>query len=211
VRRAACLLVLTALTACGDDPSPADERAEQLRSLAEDEGLGDDVAEVLELAARGIDATFQVSYPGEEGTSIVVSQSPPNRRVDVVAGQRILESRVVRDDVGYHCAPPPDDPGGQLDCTRRETTLDAPGAFTEQALEAFAGELAETGDEVELRVEERTIAGVPASCLVAAPARGSPETICFSDEGAQLLLDTAGERVEADAYTTDVPEGTFDT
>jgi hypothetical protein len=37
------------------------------------------------------------------------------------------------------------------------------------------------------------------------------ETICLSDEGGQLLIDAAGERLVAEAYTTDVPEGTFET
>ena len=34
--------------------------------------------------------------------------------------------------------------------------------------------------------------------------------ICLSPEGGQLLVDSGGERVEAEAYTTEVPTGTFD-
>jgi hypothetical protein len=210
VCRAVWLILLVAVAGCGDDPSAADERADQLREVAAEAGLGDDVADVLALAARGIDGTFQVTYPGDDGTAIVVSQAPPDRRVDVVAGQRIVQSRVIRDDVGYHCAPPPDDATAPLECERRETTLDAPGTFTDEALRAFADDLA-ASDDVELRVEERTIADTHATCLVATSGGAPAETVCFSDEGAQLLFDTAGERVEAESYTTDVPEGTFDT
>jgi hypothetical protein len=36
------------------------------------------------------------------------------------------------------------------------------------------------------------------------------DTLCLSPEGAHLLVDSDGERVVADAYTTDVPDGTFD-
>ena len=36
-------------------------------------------------------------------------------------------------------------------------------------------------------------------------------TICLSDEGAQLLVDTGGDRLAATSYTTKVPDGTFDT
>jgi hypothetical protein len=159
---------------------------------------------VLELAARGVDGTYQVTYPGDEGASIVISQAPPDRRIDVLAGERIVESRVFRDGVGYRCAPPPDDPGGSLACQRSEAALDAPGAFTDQALKAFAQDLADADEE--LKVEARTIADTDATCLVA-----GDETICLSDEGAQLLVDANGDRLEATSYTTDLPDGTFDT
>jgi hypothetical protein len=200
------LVVLAVAAACGSDPSASDERADQIRQVAEEAGLADDVADVLALAARGIDGTYQVTYEGDDGASVVISQSPPDRRIDVVAGERVVESRVFRDGVGYRCAPPADDPGAGLDCTRSEGALDAPGLFTEEALKAFADDLAASSDEVEVSVETRTIADTEATCLIA-----GPDTICFSEQGAQLLLDTADDRLEASAYTTDVPEGTFET
>jgi hypothetical protein len=136
----------------------------------------------------------------------VVSQVPPDRRIDVVAGERVVDSRVFRDGVGYRCAPPADDPNGALDCTRTESGLQAPGTFTEEAIQTFADDLISAGDDLELSVESRTIADTDATCLVA-----GDETICLSDEGAQLLVDTGGERLEATAYSTKVPDGTFDT
>jgi len=196
---------LLAVAACSDEPSASDARTEQIRDVAEEAGLPDEVVDVLELAARGVDGTFQVTYPGDEGASIVISQAPPDRRLDIVVGDRVIESRVFRDGVGYRCTPPKGASDGSLDCTRSEGALDAPGAFTEEALRAFAGDLA-SADDLDLRVEERTIAETLASCLVA-----GEETICLSDEGAQLLVDVGDDRLEASGYTTDVPRGTFDT
>ena len=211
-------LVLLALVACSDEPTASGARGDQIREAVDDAGLPDDVADVLVLAARGVDETFQVTYPGEEGASLVVSQAPPDRRVDVVVGEQVVESRVFRDGVGYRCAPPAEDPSGALECTRSESALEAPGAFTDEALQSFTDDLIESRDEIDLSVETRSIADVEATCLVAAPKPGPTdvsgpgvETICLSDEGAQLLVDAAGERVVADAYTTDVPDGTFDT
>jgi hypothetical protein len=205
VRRGAAVVVLLC-AGCRDEPSASDARADQVREVGEDADLPDDVVDVLELAARGAGATFQVTYPGDDGTAIVISQAPPDRRIDVVAGDRVVESRVVRGGIGYHCAPPPDDPAESLECTRSETGLDGPGAFTEEALQSFAEDLAASRDELELRVEARTIAETDATCLIA-----GDETICLSDEGAQLLVDVGDERLSATAYTTDVPDGTFDT
>jgi hypothetical protein len=213
------LLLIAALGACGDnDDGATDQRAGQVRDAAEEADLPDAVVDVLVLAARGAGGTFQVTYPGEDGTSVVISQAPPDRRVDVIAGERILQSQVIRGGVGYRCTPPEDDPRGELVCRRSQGAIDAPGAFTEEALQAFTDELAASRDDLELSVEERTIAGADATCLVATPATGpgdeqgtGVETICVSEEGAQLLVDAAGERLEASAYTTDVPQGTFDT
>ena len=212
------LLVVT-VTACGDDGDhAAATRADQVRSAAEDAGLPEDVVDLLGLAARGATETFQVTYPGDDGTSLVISQAPPDRRIDVVAGDRIVRSQVVRGGVGYRCEPPDGDPTAALECRRSQGALDGPGAFTDEALDTFTGELVEALDDIDLSVETRTIADVDATCLVAAPKAGPTdgtgpgvEEICVSDEGAQLLVDAAGERLVASGYTTQVPEGTFDT
>ena len=200
------MLLLLALGACHDEPSASERRADQIREVAEEAELPGDVIDVLELAARGVDGTFQVTYAGAEGASIVISQAPPDRRLDVVVGERVVESRVFRDGVGYRCTPPPDDPIGSLDCERSESGLDPPGAFTQEAIEAFAEDLGQAADDLELKVEARTIAEADASCLVA-----GDETICLSDEGAQLLVDVGSDHLTASSYTTEVPRGTFET
>ncbi len=215
--RRALVVPLLVLLGCGDDGDAADTRADQVRAAAEDAGLPDDVADVLVLAAQGIDGTFQVTYPGETGTGLVVSQSPPNRRIDVVTGDRVVSSRVFRDGVGYECSPPKDDPAAALVCTRTQGALQAPGVFTDEALDQFTHDLGASTDEIDLSVESRTIADVAATCLVAVPKPGSVdgtepgvETLCLSDEGGQLLVDVGGERLVAEAYTTEVPDGTFE-
>lgn len=201
--------------ACGDDGDPvADQRADQLRTAAAEAGLGDEVADLLALAASSTGATFRVSYPGADESELVVSQRPPHRRIDSVESGVVIESRIVRGAVGYLCLPVE---GEQLVCTREAGAIGAPGTFTVDALEQLTVALGEATEAYELRVEERTMVGTTARCLVAelrdgaeAPERGALGTLCLSPEGAQLLVDTSGERLEASDYTTDVPSGAFD-
>lgn len=218
----AVLGVVLAIGSCGSDDAGdaiTDERVEQVRQAALDAGLSDEVAGVLALAARGATATFQITYAGADGAGITVSQQPPNRRVDALTAGLIVESQVVRDDVGYLCDLPDDgQPGDPLDCHRTDGAIPAQGTFTDDALDTFTEELAGSAEAMDLTVEARTIADVDATCLITAPKAGTPiddatpgvDTICLSDEGAQLLVDSAGERVVAATYRTDVPDGTFD-
>jgi hypothetical protein len=212
---------LTALASCGGGGADGlgDERADQVRQAALEAGLPGDVAEVLALAARGATATFQVTYEGADGASITVSQRPPDRRVDASQGGSIVQSQVVRDGVGYTCEVDEDgEVGDPLDCRRTQGAIPAQGAFTDEALATFTRELAGALDALDLTVETRTIAEVPATCLVSVPKAGTPidgegpgvDTICLSEDGAQLLVDSAGERVVAAAYRTEVPDRTFE-
>lgn len=222
LRPLSLLVVVVALTgaACGSGGDEVtSQRVEQIRAAAAEAGLADDVADVLALAARGSTARFQVTYEGTGGAALVVSQDPPNHRVDVLTAGLIVESQVVRKGVAYRCELPPGGrPGDDLDCRRTEGALDGPGLFSDAALTTFADEMVASADDFDLTVEERTIAEVDATCLVAAPKAGTTldgsgpgvDTICLSDEGAQLLVDAGGQRVVATGYSTDVPKGTFD-
>jgi hypothetical protein len=212
---------LLALSACGDDgPAIGDQRADQVREAAEKAGLPDDVAEVLALAAQADGATFQVAYAGEEGARIVVSQDPPQRRVDVLQGDVIVESRVLRDEAAYRCAPDtsPGAKAGALDCRRAAGALDLPGTFTPEALAEFTDQVAGSMKTLDLKVSTRKIAGVEVTCLTSTPKAGTvldgtgpgTDELCLSAEGAQLLVDHGGQRLVADRYTTQVPSGTFD-
>lgn len=217
---AAGLLVATALLGlggCADDAADvADERSAQVRAAALDAGLSPEVADVLALAARGGSATFQVSYPGPDGTSIVVSQDPPDRRIDALEAGLIVESQVLVDGVSYRCTLPEGGRAGDdLRCQRTSAALPGTGAFTEAALSRFTDDLAASLGTVELTVETRTVAGTEASCLVASPTPvegedADPDTICVADDGTQLLVDVGGERMVADGYSPEVPDGTFD-
>lgn len=208
------------LSGCGSDGDHvSDERSDQIRKAAADAGLSDDVADVLALAARGTTATFQVTYSGTGGAALTVSQQPPNRRVDVLTAGLVVESQVVRDGVAYRCDLPQDArPGDDLDCARTQGALPDPGGFSADAIKTFTDELLGSGGDLDLSVERRTIAGIDATCLIAAPKAGTPldgtgpgvDTICLSPEGAQLLVDSGGERVVAESYSTEVPKGTFE-
>jgi hypothetical protein len=206
--------------ACGgDDDGVTAQREDQIRDAAREAGLDDDVADLLALAARGTTARFQLTYEGTGGAALVVSQDPPNHRVDVLTAGLVVESQVVRKGVAYRCELPAEGrPGDDLDCTRTDGALEVPGAFTDRALQTFTDEMLASADDFDLTVETRTIAEVDATCLIAAPKAGTTldgtgpnvDTICLSDEGAQLLVDAGGQRVVATAYSTEVPKGTFD-
>ncbi len=66
-----------------------------------------------------------------------------------------------------------------------------------------------------MTVDERTIADTHVTCVTTTPKAGTAldgtgpgtDMLCLSDEGAQLLVDHAGERLVADSYSTDGPQG----
>lgn len=218
----AVLLAALALAACGDDaPDLGDERADQVRTAATGAGLSAEVADALALAARAETATFQVAYAGSGGARVVYSQRGGDRRLDVLQGDLVIESRVLRDGVAYRCAlgtaPGTED---ELQCQRAAGAINAPGSFTPEALEDFAEAVATAKDTLAVTVERRSLAGVDATCIVATPKAGTEldgddggtSELCLSPEGAQLLVDVGEDanRLVADEYRTDVPTGTFD-
>ena len=210
------LVLLLGAAACGDDgASPADERAAQARRAAEEAGLDGDVADFLALAARGQAATYQATYPGpERGSTLVVANRPPDRRVDVLAGDDVVEIRFVLDGQAHECVA--GDDGEVDDCTRTDAIVEPPGLFREDALQDLTRSLRDRRDDFTFRVEEREVAGVDARCLVTEvragrdrPELGDRGELCVSPEGVVLLAEQGGETLEASDYTTDLPEGTF--
>src|SRR5438477_13049382 len=74
---------------CGRHTSPAqraaDEREKQARDLARQAGLSVDVQDFLARYASAAAHRFEVTYaPSPSGTTVVLVQDPPRRRVDVV-------------------------------------------------------------------------------------------------------------------------------
>jgi hypothetical protein len=214
---ASFLLVCALVAGCGDEGNGVgDEREAQARSAAGVADLSPAVADFLALLGRSVDATFQVTFPTGEGRgTIVLSQVPPDRRVDVTDGREIIQSDITRGGVTYRCAP--QEPGAALECSRSGSAGD-PGAFDPDVLARTAEQLRTSAADHDLVVEDRTIAGVDARCLVVTrkpdrppPAGGSVHgTVCLSSDGAVLAVVRGEQRLEATGYTRDVPAGTFE-
>lgn len=216
VRALLVALVLVPLAGCGGDGGgPGDGRADQAREAALEAGLDEEVAEFLALAARGPVAIYEVTYPGpEEGSAFVVANRPPDRRVDVVVGDDVTEIRFVLDGEAFECTP--GDDGVVDECRRTDALVEPPGLFRDRAMAGLTSSLRERADDFTFRIEERSIAGVGARCLVTErregrdrPELGDRGEVCVSPEGALLRVEQAGEALEATTYTTQVPEGTF--
>jgi hypothetical protein len=223
-RRASGLAVLTlaaALSACGggDDEIAAtgDERAEQARSAAVEAGLGDEVADFLGLLARGETGTYRVEFPGpSEGTVLEVTSRPPDRRVEITANGTITELRLVTEGQSFTCTPASEDEGAELGCERTSALVEPPGVFRAGALDELSTALAERAEDYTFDIEVLPVAGVDVRCLVTrlrsgreAPELGASGTICASAEGAVLLVDQGGERLEATDYSTEVGSDAF--
>lgn len=205
-----------ALAACGGDgDDTGDQRARQARDAALAAGLDGDVADFLARAARGLTATYQVSYPGPEpGTTLVVANRPPDRRVDLVVDGVVTEVRIVLGGEAFECRRDPDTE--RIDtCTRTDAVVDPPGLF-DDALDELTASLAERLDDFTFRVTSRPVAGVEARCLVTEvreerrrPELGERGEICVAPDGALLRVERPGESLEADDYTPEIPDDTF--
>lgn len=227
------LLALLALVVagCGDEVDELTEagerRAEQARTAAAEAGLDDDVADFLALAARGDTATYRVRYPGPtDGTELVVTSRPPDRRVDVVIDGVTTEVRLVTGGQAFECTPAAEGGdeaegegqggGADLRCERTDALAEPPGTFSERALEELRDALADRADDYTFEVETAPVAGVEARCLVTrrregreSPELGEQGTLCVSQEGALLLVDQGSDRLEALDYGTDVDGSVF--
>ena len=214
------LLLLAAATllgaSCGSDDDPGDQRAAQAREAASDAGLDDEVADFLALAGRGPVATYQVTYPGPEpGTSLVVANDPPDRRIDLVEDDVVVEVRLVLDGEAFECAREGDsEEMGR--CVRTDAVVEPPGLFDEAALEELTSALGDRREDFTFQIATRPIAGVEARCLLTEIRRGRerPELgergeLCVSPEGALLRIDQGEESLEATDYTTEIPDNTF--
>ncbi len=217
VRPAALLLALGLLVAaCSDGADVGDERATQAREAALDAGLDVEVADFLALAARGETATYQATYPGPEaGTTLVVANRPPDRRVDIIEDDAIIQVRLSLDGESFTCTRD-DEADAITACDRTDAIVEPPGLFGSATMDALTQSLSERADDFDFSVEETAIAGVQTRCLVTNVREGHerPElvdsgTICVSFEGALLRVAQGDEVLEATDYTTDIPAKTF--
>lgn len=212
-------LALLGAAGCGDDEDPiaatGDDRAEQARTAALDAGLDGEVADFLGLLARGETATYRVRFPGPaEGTELVVASRPPDRRVEVVAEGTTTEIRLVTGGEAFTCTPGEGE--DDFTCERTDALVEPPGAFRPEALEELSRSLADRAEDYAFEIEVLPVAGIEARCLVTrlrsgreSAELGASGTICASPEGAVLLVDQGGDRLEATEYGTDVGDEAF--
>lgn len=219
MRRLLLLLVVGAIAVagCGDDgPAPEERRADQVGGAATEAGLPEDVAAFLADAAEGT-GTYRVVYEvadpeGGAAQRVVVTQRPPERRVDVERADGTAEVTIGTAAQTTTCARTgADEP---FSCEPAGTPVD--GAFDPAVVDALRDALAEQADAYDFVVEDRTILGVAARCLVTTrragvddPDLGATGTLCTSPEGARLLTETPSGTLRAVEYATDVADDAF--
>jgi hypothetical protein len=208
VRRLIAPLVLAAtLAACGGgDASPIDKVAEARRDQAErvarDAGLPESVQHFLGDAAAGVKGTFTVVYRGVNKTTLV--QRPPERRVDVVAGDT-TESVIRNGDGTFACRRASSTAAWK--CTRQSSAGQGPdpdlGVFSSERIAATVRALSMSKADYRFEVKTRTIAKTKATCLLTTPKAEPakpPDELCFSKEGALLRVRSASQSLEAESY-----------
>lgn len=228
VRVAAALVVLVAVaTACGGGGGDRDgatdaataERADQVRSAANDAGLPAEVADLLADAAAVAGATFEVTYDlgGPSGGTAVLTQDPPRRRVDLhtqVGGDDVTRALITDRNETTVC----ERAAGRWTCRAGSSSDASPSAFGADQVEQVVGDLKTAKDSYTFRVAARDVAGAKARCLVtelrpgkqATADLGAKGTLCISAEGVPLLVETPAASLRALKYTTRVPGDAFD-
>lgn len=227
---AGAVVAVVVVVGCGGDDGPsavdrtADRRAEQARELADEAGLGPEVREFLATAAAVSGTTYRVTYATEDVRrgDLVVTQLPPDRRIDISVdegGERVTRSIFATEEGTFTCrrGSSGESAVGGTDeeiwfCATTSTEPAVPGAFAEGSLTATVDDLRSAAIDYELRVEDRELLGVAATCLLTVlkpgresdPTLGPSGTLCVSDDGVPLLVDRPAGRLEATDLSRDV-------
>lgn len=218
VARLALALVVAVGVGCGDgEPAVDEQRAEQVGDAAAAAGLPEDVVAFLADAAAG-GGSFRVAYEvadpdGGDPQRVTITQRGTDRRVDVEQADGEAQSTIGTVEGTHVCRrPAADEPW----VCERSTEAPVVGLFDAEVVAALTEALTERADSYEFVVEDRTILGVEARCLVTTlradvddPSLGSAGTLCTSPEGAQLLTETPTGTFRAVEYTTAVPDDAF--
>ena len=205
--RAVVLVVAAIAVACGHHETAAQKtthtRENQARQVARKAGLSPAVQNFLALYATAANNRFTVTYgPSDAGTSIVLTQDPPRRRVDVVAPP-VTRSVLVTQKGTFECALQ----NQQWTCQQAQQQEGAPGLLAPADIERTVAELKAAKTNYTFSVTNRKIAGTGTSCLVtkARPGvAGGGSTLCLSSRGAVLLVQGNGNPLQAVKYSTSV-------
>lgn len=203
------LVVLMAVTAvaCGQHQSAtqktADAREKQARDVARQAGLSPDVQDFLARYASAAGHRFTVSYgKSANGTSVLLIQDPPLRRVDVVAPP-VTRSVFVTAKGTFDCALQDQ----KWACETAQQQEAAPGLLAPADIARTASELKAARTNYTFKVSSRKLAGTDARCLITTPKKGvagQGSTLCLSPEGAVLLVEGNGNPLRAARYSTSV-------
>jgi hypothetical protein len=205
------LVVILGLVAvaCGRHESPAEKtthaRENQARDVARKAGLSVPVQDFLALYATAASNSFSVTYgPSASGTSIVLLQAPPLRRVDVVSPP-ITRSVFVTRQGTYDCALQDQ----KWSCQQSQQQEAAPGLLAPADIDRTVAELKAARTNYTFSVTKKTVANTETRCLVTAPrpgVAGPGSTLCLSSRGAVMLVEGSGNPLRAVRYSTSVDE-----
>jgi hypothetical protein len=207
VLRAVAVLVLVTAAACGQHQSPAQKtiakREAQARQVAREAGLSPAVQDVLAQYATAADNSFTVTYgPSQAGSSIVLIQDPPLRRVDVAASG-VTRSVFVTKQGTFECA----EQNNQWSCQPSQQQEGTPGLLAPGDIQQTVAQLKTAKTNYTFSVTNRKIAGTDVRCLVTKPrpgVAGGGSTLCLSSRGAVLLAEGTSNPVQAVKYSTSV-------
>ena len=214
LRPTAALLAVLALAigACGSGNSAteraAQTRADQARQVARRAGLPVAVQEFLARYATSAARSFTVNYaPDQGGTTIVLTQAPPDRRLDLVQGG-VTESFFATSAGSFDCVLR----GRAWTCTSTSTESGQPAPLAPADVDRTVATLKASQTSFTFRVVTRRVASTGASCLETVPRPGAaaapsgPTSLCISPEGAPLLVEGNGTQLRATRYSTEVDE-----
>ena len=205
--RAVVLVVAVIAVACGQHETAAQKtthtRENQARQVARKAGLSPAVQNFLALYATAANNRFTVTYgPSDAGTSIVLTQDPPRRRVDVVAPP-VTRSVLVTQKGTFECALQ----NQQWTCQQAQQQEATPGLLAPADIDRTVAELTSAKTNYTFSVTKKTVANTDTRCLVTAPrprVAGPGSTLCLSSKGAVMLVEGAGNPLRAVRYSTTV-------
>lgn len=201
------VVVATLVAACGSKESPtektANAREKQARDVARQAGLSPDVQDFLALYASAANNHFSVTYEkSAAGSTIVLVQAPPLRRVDVVTPP-VTRSVIVTRQGSFDCSLE----NQKWTCRQSQDQHAQPGLLAPADITRTAAELKAARTNYDFKIIGRTVAKTKARCLVTTPkpgVAGAGSTLCLSPQGAVLSVEGSGNPLKAASYSTDV-------
>jgi hypothetical protein len=208
LRRLGVLVAVGALAAgCGGGESASDKtanaRQKQARDVAREAGLSKEVQDFLANYAAAASNKFSVTYEkSPTGSTIVLVQDPPLRRVDVVTPP-VTRSVFVTRDGSFDCALD----NQKWTCRKSQDQQAPPGLLAPADITRTAAELKAARTNYDFKIVDRKVAKTDVRCLVTTPkagVSGAGSTLCLSDRGAVLLVEGSGNPLKAEKYETTV-------